>query len=276
MEVEMKFRGFSRSRGDCGARLAIILLLSFGLGSAALLYTALDRLLVNPLGVPHPETVVRAVEKHPPLLAWLWFPYNTYDGMRSMRSFESLAIDGEVDAVVTANGKTQPVVAEMVSGDYFSLLRSGAERGRALNRTDETGGAGAVAIVASHRFWMSEFAGSRSAIGSSLLIQGKSFPVFGVMPKQFVGTRLDTLPDIWLPLSAQPLLSKESLKDPQPSRQFSIVARLRNGVTIEQAQAEFSGVYRSILAAQSDASPDSEGLIQPIAQSAFALHDQFG
>jgi hypothetical protein len=66
------------------------------------------------------------------------------------------------------------------------------------------------------------------------------------------------------------------LNDPLPRRTFSIIARLHSGIAIAQAQSEFSGVYRAIEAAEGDTDPRIEGLIQPIAQSAFALHDQFG
>jgi predicted permease len=263
----MRILRLSLSGSDFGAKIAIVLLLSFGLGAATLLYTALDRLLRNPLGVTNPDTLVRAVERHPPLMAWEWLPFTTYEAMRPMHSFEGIAVEGEVDTIATTNGLTQPVVAEIVSGGYFSVLGGRAELGRALNRADEVGGAGGVPVVLSHRFWMSEFAGSSSIIGSRLSLQGRSFTVVGVMTKRFVGTQLDSLPDMWLPLAAQPLLSGPS---------FSIIGRLHSGITIAQAQSEFSGVYRAIKAAEGDTDPRIEGLIQPIAQSAFALHDQFG
>ena len=272
----MRILRFSLSRSDFGAKIAIIFLLSFGLGAATLLYTALDRLLRNPLGVTNPDTLVRAVERHPPLMAWEWLPFRTYEAIRPMHSFEDIAVEGEVDTTATANGITQPVVAEMVSGGYFSVLGGRAELGRALNRGDEVGSAGGVPLVLSHRFWMSEFAGSSSIIGSNLSLQGRSFTVVGVMPKRFVGTQLDSFPDMWLPLAAQPLLSGESLNDLRPRLTFSIIARLHSGITIAQAQAEFSGVYRAIKAAEGETDPRIEGLIQPIAQSAFASHDQFG
>ena len=80
----MRFRRSSNSRIDLGAKIAIVLLLSFGLGAAALLYTALDRFLDNPLGVAHPETLVCAVYTRPPLMAWKWLTYSTFQAMRQM------------------------------------------------------------------------------------------------------------------------------------------------------------------------------------------------
>src|ERR1700722_7371377 len=145
----MRFPRGSNSKGDFGAKIAIVLLLCFGLGAATLLYTALDRLVVNPLGVAHPETLVRAVEKRPPLMAWKFFRYDPFEAMRSMHSFEDIAVEGPIDTTATAGGTTQSVEAEMVSGGYFSQLGGKAELGRTLNHADDLGNSGIVPVVIS-------------------------------------------------------------------------------------------------------------------------------
>jgi len=265
-----------RLQRNFGASLTIVLLLSSGLGAATLLYTALDRLLLHPLHVAHPETLVRAAERRPPIFSSQSFPYSTYEAMRTMRSFEDLAVEGSLDTVATTNTRTQPVAADMVSGSYFSLLGVAAERGRTLNQADEHESVGSIPIVLAHSFWAREFGGSTSVIGSTLSIQGQPYIVVGVMPERFFGTALDTSPDLWLPLAAQPLLSNKSLNDPEPDRYFSIVGRLRSGTTLAQAQAEFTGIYRAIEKTVGDTDAKREGLIVPIAQGTSGLRDQFG
>jgi hypothetical protein len=96
------------------------------------------------------------------------------------------------------------------------------------------------------------------------------------MPERFFGTTLDSSPDLWLPLSAQPLLSQKPLNDPEPDRRFSIIARLRSDTTLAQAQAEFAGTYRATQRAEGDADPKEVGVIAPIEQGTFALREQFG
>ena len=272
----MRLQRVSNSRIDLGAKIAIVLLLSFGLGTAALLYTALDRFLDNPLGVAHPETLVRAVFRHPPLAAWKWFSYSTFEAMRPMHSLENIAAEGPIETTATVGGTTQPVTADEVSGDYFSLLGGRAKLGRVLNSADESGNAVTLPVVLSYRFWIDQFAGAKATIGSTLSIQGISFTVVGIMPKRFIGTQTDAIPDVWVPLSAEPFLSRKPLTDPHSHRTFSIFGRLRSGFTIAQAQLEFSGVYRALEAREGETDPRIEGLIQPIAEGAFALHDQFG
>lgn len=272
----MRFWRHSNFQNDLGAKVATVLLLSFGLGAAALLYTALDRFLDNPLGVAHPETLVRAVYRRPPLMAWKWFSYSTFQAMCPMHSLENIAVEGPIDTTAAIRGTVQPVTADEVSGKYFSLLGSKAELGRVLNSADESGNSGALPAVLNHRFWMNGFAGAKSAIGSTLSLNGISFTVVGVTPKRFIGTQLDAIPDIWLPLSAEQLFSHVPLTDPHPPRTFSIVARLRSGISIAQAQSEFSAVYRAREAQEGQTDPRIRGLIQPAAEGAFALHDLFG
>lgn len=265
-----------RTQRDFGVAITIWLLLSFGLGAATLLYTALDRLLLHPLDVSHPETLVRMAEKRPPVMSWEWFPYTTYEAVRQMHAFEAVAVEGEVDAIASTSAWSEPAVAHMVSGNYFSMLGAAAEHGRTLGQGDEQEGAGSIPVVLSHRFWVREFGTSPSVIGSMLSLQGQPFTVVGVMPQRFFGTTLDSSPDLWLPLSAQPLLSQKRLNDPEPDRHFTILARLRSGTTLAQAQAEFTGVYRSIQRSEHDADPKEVGVIAPIEQGTFALRDQFG
>ena len=267
---------FLFSGKDLGASLTIVLLLSLGLGAATLLYTALDRLLLHPLDVSHPETLVRAVERHPPILSFEWFRYSAYQSMRQMHSFEDLAVEGNFDTVVQISGRVQPAIAEMVSGSYFSIFGVTAEIGRTLDPADEQSRSGTVPVVLSNRFWQREFAKSSSIIGSTLSIHGQPFTVVGVAPKRFYGSKLDSSPDFWLPLAAQPLLSTKSLNDAEPDRNFSIIGRLKKGTTLAQAQAEFSAIYPAIKQADHDGDPKREGLIVPVATGAFALRDQFG
>ena len=249
---------------NLGANLLIVLLLGMGMGATALLATALDRLLLHPMQVKDQDRLVRVGEVHPPATSWNWFPYTFYQSMQPMRSFEGLALEGEVDTAVSTGSGTEPAVGSMVSGNYFALLGAKAESGRTLTVADDSA-TSSVPIVVSHHFRV-------QALGAVVRLQGKPFVIVGVMPEQFFGTKLDASPDFWLPLAAQPLLSKKPLSDPDPDQEFSIIGRLRKGVTLSQAQAEFSGVYR---AGRQNGEARSSGLIAPIAEGSFAMRDQF-
>ena len=270
---------FLFTRNNRAANLTVVLLLSFGLGAAALLSAALDRFLLHPLDVPHPETLVRAVERHPPVTSWEWFPYSLYQATRSMHALREVAVEGSIDGAVTLhNGMhddVRPILAQMVSGNYFSMLGARPAVGRALDTADERTTATGVPVVLSYRFWTRAFANSRNLLGSTLTIQGKPFVIVGIMPKSFFGSRIDESPDVWLPLSAQPLLSSKSLTDPDPDRHFSILARLQPGVTLAQAQQEFAGIYGAIHQREHTNDSQAQGSLVPAAEGTFALRDSF-
>jgi predicted permease len=267
------------TRNNRAANLTVVLLLSFGLGAAALLSAALDRFLLHPLDVPHPETLVRAVERHPPVTSWEWFPYSLYEAMRSMHTLREVAVEGSIDAAVTlhngAHEDVRPILAQMVSGNYFSMLGARPGIGRALGPADEHPSAAGVPVVLSHRFWTRTFANSPTILGSVLTIQGKPFVIVGIMPQSFFGSRIDESPDVWLPLSAQPLLSNKSLTDPDSDRHFAILARLQPGVTLAQAQQEFAGIYRAIDQHENSNDTQAQGSLVPAAEGTFALRDSF-
>lgn len=267
------------TRSNRAANLTIVLLLSFGLAAAALFFAALDRFLLHPLDVPHPETLVRAIEQHPPVINSEWFSYNTYGAMRSLHSLGEMAVEGNFNAAVSlssgAHVDVRPILTQMVSGNYFSMLGATAAMGRTLGSADEHAGASGVPVVLSQRFWTRAFANSRTVLGSTLTIQGKPFVIVGIMPHTFFGTRIDESPDVWLPLSAQPLLSNKSLTDPDPDRHFAILARLQSGVTLAQAQQEFASIYRIVHLRDDPSDTGAQGSLVPIADSTFALRDAF-
>ncbi|MGA7765823.1 MAG: ADOP family duplicated permease [Candidatus Sulfotelmatobacter sp.] len=250
-------------------RFAVCSVLSIGLGTATLLYTALDRLILHPLSIHHPETLVLAAETRPPITSWQWFPYSTYQAVLKMHSFVSVAVDGSVDTVLTEQEGATPVLAQMVSTNYFQVLGVAPERGNAFSES------GPPSVVLSHSFWITRLGGSPTVVGQILRVQGVPLVVTGVMPKQFYGLQLDSAPDLWIPLSAQPLISSKSLNDPEPDRHFSIIARLGHNITLTQAQQEFATLFRTLQKERGEEDPERIGRLLPVKQGTFALRDQF-
>jgi hypothetical protein len=267
----MKQNAVFLSTRELGSDLLIILLLGLGMGAVALLYTALDRLLLHPIKLQGQDRMVRVGEINAPITSWTWFPYSFYQSMQSLHSFDALAVEGEVDSAVTNGSGTEPAVGSMVSGNYFALLGTRAELGRTLTPADDSPST-TVPIVLSHRFWIQELGALPEISGAVVHLQRKPFVVVGVMRESFFGTRLDAGPDFWLPPAAQGLLSTKALTDSDTDRSFSIIGRLREGVTQAQAQAEFSGLYRTVRA---KGEAGSHPLIASIAEGSFAMREQF-
>ena len=233
--------GLRSLRRDLAATLTVVLLLSFGLSAATLLFTALDRWVLRPFNVGHPETLVRAAIKRPSIITRTSFSYEHYQSIRHMSSLHDLAAVADFDTTITIGGASELAIANMVSGNYFQVLGVAPQLGRVLGPADEQ--PAGPAVVISHQMWMNRFGGSPSVIGSVISLQGQPFVIAGVMPRGFFGTSLDSSPDLWLPFSAQPLLSKTPLGGPQPDRYFGLIARLPAGVSMQSGR---SGAGRSV------------------------------
>ena len=266
--------GLRRAFGvDFGASFTIVVLLAFSLGTGALLFTAMDRLLLHPLRVTAPETLVRLAESRPLLASWQYFPPRMVEAARGMRSFSAMGAEDSEELFAKVNASVSPVVAGMVSEDYFALLGVGAEVGRALGPQD--GKADSEAVVLSHAFAAREFGGTAEALGKRVTVGKEAFTVVGVMPAWFVGLKLDAARDLWLPMGVEARV----LGIPEAAlfeRNYSVVGRLREGVSRAQAEAEFGGVVEGLKKSDPDADPASKGELLPLAQGAFALHDALG
>jgi ABC-type antimicrobial peptide transport system permease subunit len=196
--------------------------------------------------------------------------------MLGMQTLESVAAEGTLETVLTQGESSIPVVAQMVSGNYFSVLGVSAEQGRTLAPSDDRPGGGEIPVVVSHRLFQQQFGNSAFRPSQSLYLQGVPFSIVGVMLERFYGTSLDSSPDLWLPTSAQPLLSNKALTDANSDIFFSIVARLQSGTTMAQAQAEFGNLFHAFQKQSGDDDPKRTGILTPIEQGSFRLRQEFG
>ena len=264
--------GLRSLRRDLAATLTVVLLLSFGLSAATLLFTALDRWVLRPFNVGHPEALVRAAIKWPSIITRISFSYEHYLSIRRMSGLHDLAAVADFDTTITTGGASELAIADMVSGNYFQVLGVAPQLGRVIGPADEQ--PASPPVVISHQMWMNRFGGSPSAVGSVISLQGQPFVIAGVMPRGFLGTSLDSSPDLWLPFSAQPLLSKTPLSDPQSDRYFGLIARLPAGVSMSQAEAELDAAYQAQEAAESQVN-SGQAILEPIEQGSFAQRDSF-
>jgi ABC-type antimicrobial peptide transport system permease subunit len=131
----------------------------------------------------------------------------------------------------------EPVTAEVVSSDYWPLLRVQPSEGRVFTR-DEDEGAGAhpVALVG-HDLWQRRFGGDQSLVGRMINVNGVSLRVVGIIPRGFNG--ISGTAQLWVPATMAPRLSYGDYLVTNQNF-ISVAGRLRAGVTLEQARAELA------------------------------------
>jgi predicted permease len=231
-------RGISRSPGFAAVA---ILTIGVGIGANTAVYSWMHGLLLNPLpGAANPDRVV-AVENVASNGDPLTTSFLDYRDFRDrLQSFEQISA---ISAMTLSVGDetTVPVWGELVSGNYFDLMRVQPEIGRFFSgaERDDTQNVHAVAII-SHSYWKNHYPSGKAVLGTTLRINRTPVTIIGVAPAAFQGSQSGLHYDLWLPATMYGELThtgKWMLND-RNTRNFTMLARLKNGVTIDQARSE--------------------------------------
>jgi hypothetical protein len=225
-----------------GFTVAAVLVLGIGIGAVTLMFSTLHAVVLQPLPFPEPERLVWAwlsSDEYPmnSISAEDYFVYREQAG-----SLESLGafLVFRPPAVITGGGEAERAVSNYISADLFSTLGVAPQIGRSF-LPDEEGPGEAGVVIISHGFWQRRFGGDASAVGSPLTIDGKPYDVAGVMPASF---DFPKGVDLWFPLDRG-----AGYAQGWGNNNFSIVGRLRGGVTLERAQSEVDVIAAQITAA---------------------------
>ena len=224
-----------------GFVLLVCLPLGLGIGATATVFSAVYGVLLKPPPYAEPDRLMTVWERRPRLPMPDEVAAFSTDNFRQWRDantvFEGMAMYGDrpvaYRGLAEAPGEPRPLSAEQVSPELFSVLGVGPERGRAFRPEEATPGRDGVVILG-HAFWMREFGGDPEMLGRSLRLDDRSFEIVGIMPRGF-GFPVPTT-DLYLPYPEAPPA------DLQPGQVrlelVRVVARLGDGVTAEQAEAE--------------------------------------
>ena len=124
----------------------------------------------------------------------------------------------------------------MVAADYFKVMRVAPLLGREFTADDDKPGANPVTIL-SHGFWQTQFAGDPNIVGKTITLDDRAYTVIGVMPQSFAH---QGPPPLWLPIGPQ------NWKQRDVRIAGNVIARLKPGVTIEQARAEMNAIAQQL------------------------------
>jgi putative ABC transport system permease protein len=156
-------------------------------------------------------------------------------------AFAALGAYTEQPYRLTGRGEPRQIDAVRVTSDFARVFGIEPALGRGLNAADFTAGSQPVVLV-SHAFWVSEFGKSPAAVGQLLRLDDRSFEIVGVLPD--VGMPLPTTrSQIWVPLIPREGVFWEHARG---TGWLSVIGRIRDGVTIEQADADLSAVAQNL------------------------------
>jgi putative ABC transport system permease protein len=245
-DVRYAARSFRRAPAFTAVVL-VILVLGGGLNSAV--FSVVNETLLRPLPYKDPKRLVFVSESHPRRGSrGALRPANFFDWRARNDVFEDATAFSDAQMELTGSGDPERLLAQRVLEGFFPLLGVEALVGRRFEPMDygaapsggATAGTGAAdVVVLSYGFWQRRFAGDRRAIGQTLRLNGKLFAVVGVMPDAFQG--LGGGHQLWLPW----VLTPEERADRQ-THQFYALARTKRDVSLEQASAQMTLLYRQL------------------------------
>src|SRR5581483_4688499 len=230
-----------------GFTITAATLLALGIGANAVIFGALDALLLRPLPVRQPEQLVRMVQDRPRLGRRSVLPHRYYQALKEHATTLS-AVFGE-EPMQVAMGIPAPaeqINISLVTPEYFEVLGVPAAIGRTLTAADANPSSGAPPAVLSYGFWRRRFSGDERAVGRNIELHGHAFSVVGVMPREFNGVSIDTTPDVRVPLATYSLLSVYNPNAALDTIWVDLAGRMKPGVTRERAQAEALAIWRNI------------------------------
>jgi predicted permease len=229
-------------RKSPGFTLVAVATLALGVAANTTIFSLVSSVLLRKPPVPDPGRlmVVSSINTADPG-SFLNVSVPDYMAWREQaRSFEDIAASADRDVTLSAGTEPQRVSAFAVTAGYFRVLQVRAALGRTFLPSEAERGHEHVAVL-SHKLWQSRFNADAGIVGKDIPIDGERYTVIGVMPAQF---RLDVFNgSLWIPLAFQPeQLSSASRAD----HSLSVIARLKPGVSPNQAQAEMATIAQRL------------------------------
>ncbi|HEV2689612.1 MAG TPA: ABC transporter permease [Bryobacteraceae bacterium] len=258
--------------------LYVIAPLALGIGLNGAIFLLLDALLLRPLPVKNPENLVRLVEVVQNLGPRSYYTYGAVEALqRKSTSFSEVIGYADDNAAVRDSSGANRVRVQIVTGNFFTALGVQPLYGRVLTPADAFESAASPPVVLSYPYWRAQFHQDPNIIGKTLTLEERSFTIVGVMPQQFNGLELETTPDIRIPLIAAGLLARNDAdRDSFRKFDYSLAARLRPGVTLEQARAESFAIVNAAMDMQVATNTRDEHLeVQPIATGVSLIRPRF-
>jgi putative ABC transport system permease protein len=220
-------------RKSPGFTLAAVLTLTIGIGANTAIFSNMDAVVLHPLAVPELDRVVTVAEQNAHSSYESGYEQvalaNYEDWARQSRSFETLAVRTEVDKTLTGTGDAAHIEAALTSASFFTALRATPLLGRVYGEAESHPGADAVTVL-NYGFWQRRFAGDPAVLGRKIELDQRMYTIIGVMPKS---VQYPSQADVYLPFAPTP----GQLSD-RGTHHYLVTARLHDGITVKQAQAE--------------------------------------
>jgi len=226
-------------RKSPGFTVVAIVALALGIGANCAIFSVVNAVLLRPLPFKDPQGLVRIwgkFEKAGIPKNWISQP-ELLDLQEQTQTLESIAAYETGGANLTTNADPVRVNSASVNANLFSMLGVQPTYGRTFLDEEDQPGRDKVVLI-SDGLWRNRFGSEPTLLGKTIALSGESYTVVGVMP---AGFRFPDEADLWLPLA----IDRAHLED-RGSHGLEVVARLKPGFTLPQAQADLTNIAATL------------------------------
>jgi putative ABC transport system permease protein len=224
-----------------GFTFVAALTLALGIGANTAIFSVIEAVILRPLPYQDSERLCMLWKSVPARnIEWDWTSYPTIQDWREQsRSFEDMAailLPAGSEVTLQSDAGPERIQGSKVSGNFFEMLGVKPLLGRAFS--DDEARRGDDVVVLSYGFWQRRFGGDGAIVGRTLHLDNRSATIIGVMPPNFQFP--DKNAQLWLPLSGDHRWTR--FQEIRLADAFSALARLKPGVSIEEARAEMNAI----------------------------------
>jgi len=233
--------GIRMLKKNPGFTVVAVLTLAVAIGANAVVFGALNGLILRPLNVPHAESLYLTQRGKDKALNQ---SYPDYLDLRDRnRSFDGLVAYNISQAGLDTGKNPSRAWVYEVSWNYFDVLEIQPYLGRVIHASDEHGPNSAPYIVLTYAYWHSHFQDDHGVVGRSVQLNKHPFTIVGVTPPEFRGSVLIFSPDFFVPIVNQEQVDGTNLLSDRGNRWLgSVIGRLKAGVTPAQAIADLNSI----------------------------------
>jgi predicted permease len=257
LRQDLRF-AFRTLAGSPGFTAVAALTLALGIGANTAIFTLMDQVLFRLLPVERPERLVvldgpggfsGSTHSHSSFIKELSHPM--YLGLRDKAdAFAGVLAQYTTPVHLTESGQTERVDGVLVTGTFFDVLGLRPAAGRLFTPDDDRTPGAHPLVVLGHGYWTRRFAADASVVGRTVRVNGHPMTIVGVAPAGFHGISVGESIDVYVPLMMQPQViptwTRSGLNEWRV-RWLTVMARLKDGLTREQATASVNVLYSQLL-----------------------------
>jgi putative ABC transport system permease protein len=236
----------------------IIATFAVGIAANAAVFSVMDAIVLRPLAIPDLQRIVTVAEQRDAEYARAVTFADYEDYRRQSHAFSQLAARTQTYLTLSRSGQSEHVQATRASSNLFELFGVQPLLGRTFAVGEDQPGRDGEAVL-THAFWQSHFGGRPDVLSETLVLDGRSYTIIGVMPQSFDHV---SFTDLWLPLAPTP-----QQRNDRTRRDYTVTGKLLRGVTVSAASEELNAIAADISRKYPDTNKGSGVRVRPLVES---------